>query len=245
MPTIMQPTSHDATPIRRRRPTGLLARVAGATTVLVVAGSVAIATGAIPDAGDKEVHLCYAQGAAGLTPLTIYDAEQNPSACPASKTQLVINQQGPKGDTGPAGPKGATGPAGSPTLPNARTMNSENFLVSMAPFATRPPQCMTTPYTAASGQSAIVTVSADVLPKTTTNGILYVKAAQSANGQTATGYGLWGREGLSDGVAAAKTSVRIPLMPGVSYRFGALLMTNSTFEVHGSSCSVSALIVQI
>ena len=119
MPTITQPMSDDFTPTRRRHPAGLLARLASATTVLVVAGSVAIATGAIPDAGDNEVHLCYATGAAGTTPLSIYDAELNPTACPATKASLAINQQGPKGATGakgatgPAGPKGATGPAGA------------------------------------------------------------------------------------------------------------------------------------
>jgi len=88
-------------------------RVLSAAAVLVVAGGVAVATGAIPSSGTGTVHLCYdrpdAIGDRGGAKLMIIDKQLNSKGCDSDETELVLNTNG---SPGPAGPPGATGPAG-------------------------------------------------------------------------------------------------------------------------------------
>jgi len=119
MPTATKTTPDTITTPRIRRRLGLLGRLAGATTVLVVAAGVAVAAGAIPDIYDQEVHLCFAKDSAAPTAVTIFDHDKHPSACPSSKTHLVINQQGVPGPMGPPGPSAAYAVHGSSKLINS------------------------------------------------------------------------------------------------------------------------------
>jgi len=98
------------------------ARVMSAAAVLLVAGGVAVATGAIPNSIDGKIVLCYDRGDArsdrGGADLQIIDDQLNTKGCDDDETRLAINAsgtpgpQGPAGPTGPAGPQGDDGPAG-------------------------------------------------------------------------------------------------------------------------------------
>src|SRR4051812_30136495 len=89
-----------------------LRRLTFATVVLVVAGVVAVATGAIPNSSSGRVHLCYqtnqVASSGGAQPNVAND--QTPGGpCKANQSDLLINANGPQG---PTGPRGATGPQG-------------------------------------------------------------------------------------------------------------------------------------
>jgi hypothetical protein len=81
--------------------------VFSAAAVLIVAGGVAMATGAVPDSGDGEVHLCYwPTGAAtvrGGTVVKVVDSERNSRGCASGERELVLNQTGPPGAPGASG----------------------------------------------------------------------------------------------------------------------------------------------
>ncbi|MDP1848186.1 MAG: hypothetical protein Q8K79_10380 [Solirubrobacteraceae bacterium] len=98
------------------------ARVMSAAAVLLVAGGVAVATGAIPNSVNGKIVLCYDRGDArseeGGADLQIIDDQLNTKGCDDDETRFSINAagtpgpQGPAGPTGPAGPQGDDGPAG-------------------------------------------------------------------------------------------------------------------------------------
>jgi len=71
-------------------------------------GAVSVATGAIPDAGDQEIHGCYDRLGRALK---VIDAEAG-RRCGALENELTWNQRGPQGAPGPAGPAGPVGPQG-------------------------------------------------------------------------------------------------------------------------------------
>jgi hypothetical protein len=84
----------------RRAPLG------AAAGVIVLAGAVTVATGAIPDSDDGEVHLCYATQSTdgGSFPtrkgeVRVID-HQAGTRCDRRELELVINQQGPPGPSG-------------------------------------------------------------------------------------------------------------------------------------------------
>jgi hypothetical protein len=105
-----------------RRFRGNIGRLVFATAVLVSAGAVAVAFGAIPNSSNRTVHLCYdAAGSktADGTPLRILDDQAGSAECPGY-ADLSIYAKGPTGPAGPAGPQGATGPKG-PSGPKGAT----------------------------------------------------------------------------------------------------------------------------
>ena len=81
-----------------------------ATVAALVAGTVGVASGAIPGAGGK-VSTCY--GKVGGV-LRVIDAEKGEKCSSTLEKPLTLNQQGPKGDPGAAGAKGDAGAAGTP-----------------------------------------------------------------------------------------------------------------------------------
>ena len=107
--------------------TGRLVRPAAIAATVALAAGAAVATGAIPNSGDNQVHLCYQKHAAGAerggAEVRIFDDEKNPGACMKGDRELAINQEGPQGPIGPQGPTGPTGPTGStgPTGPTGST----------------------------------------------------------------------------------------------------------------------------
>jgi hypothetical protein len=67
--------------------------------MLLVVGGVAVATGAIPDSNDGEVHFCYVRASGDVEVID----HQVGRRCSSGERELVLNQRGPTGATGPSG----------------------------------------------------------------------------------------------------------------------------------------------
>jgi hypothetical protein len=78
--------------------------VLGAAAVLAVGG---VASAAIPDSDDQEIHGCYQKNQGQLR---VIDAEAG-DTCRPSEEPLTWNQEGPQGPAGPEGPTGPRGPS--------------------------------------------------------------------------------------------------------------------------------------
>jgi hypothetical protein len=151
---------------------------------------------------------------------------------------------GPKGSAGPTGPAGPAGPAG-PEGPTG-VVGVLGFQAEFSPLnlsgnngntRVTPKACTTATYTAASGDVAVIDFSATASPTAPVTDVLYVDAMASEDG------GQWqpknivdAAESLQDGTAHATVSMRLPLVAGRSYVFGAGLSTNSAVSISPGYC---------
>jgi hypothetical protein len=134
----------------RRTRTHAASRPLGLAAALALVGGAAVATGAIPNSGTGEVHLCFQKGAAesdrGGAEVRVIDDETN-DRCKKGDRKLSINQEGPEGPqgpTGPQGPQGEQGPQGQvgPTGPQGAQGeqgppgppgNAQGFVATLGP----------------------------------------------------------------------------------------------------------------
>jgi len=151
---------------------------------------------------------------------------------------------GPTGSAGPAGPVGPVGPVG-PEGPSG-VVGVLGFEAQYSPINvpgnngnTRitPQVCKTASYTAASGDVAVINFSATGSPTAPKTDVLYLNAMASENGgQMEPRNSVDAAESLQDGTAHPTVSMRLPLVAGKTYVFGAGLATNSAVTISPGYC---------
>jgi len=91
----------------------MLGKLGLATGLLLVAGGVTVAFGAVPSS-DGTINSCYTKRAGLLTPAGNLRVIDEGESCRSTEIALSFNQRGPQGIPGPQGETGAQGPAGEP-----------------------------------------------------------------------------------------------------------------------------------
>jgi hypothetical protein len=149
--------------------------------------------------------------------------------------------EGPVGPEGPAGPKGPAGPEGPSGVVGVLGFQAEYSPINLpgnnGNTRITPQVCKTASYTAASGDVAVINFSATGSPTEPKTDVLYINAMASENGgQMEPKNSADAAESLRDGTAHATVTMRLPLVAGKTYVFGAGLATNDTVTINPGYC---------
>jgi hypothetical protein len=161
-----------------------------------------------------------------------------------------VGPEGPAGPAGPAGPKGPAGPQGpaGPAGPTGPTgvVGVLGFQAQFSPInlpgnngntRVTPQVCRTATYTGVSGDVAVIDFSATASPTAPVTDVLYINAMASEDGgQMEPKNSVDAAESLQDGTAHATVSMRLPLVAGKTYVFGAGLASNSAVAISPGYC---------
>jgi hypothetical protein len=156
---------------------------------------------------------------------------------------------GPPGAEGPAGPKGPEGPAGPSGVVGVLGFQAQfspiNLPGNNGNTRITPQGCKTASYTAASGDVAVIDFSATGSPTQPTTDVLYVDAMASENGgQMEPKNSVDAAESLQDGTGHATVNMRLPLVAGKTYVFGAGLAANNAVTINPGYCTGVVTIVR-
>jgi Collagen triple helix repeat (20 copies) len=156
---------------------------------------------------------------------------------------------GPMGPEGPAGPKGPAGPAGPSGVVGVLGFQAQYSPINLpgnnGNTRITPQGCKTASYTAASGDVAVINFSATGSPTQPTTDVLYVDAMASENGgQMEPKNSVDAAESLQDGTGHATVNMRLPLVAGKTYVFGAGLAANNAVAISPGYCTGVVTIVR-
>jgi hypothetical protein len=148
---------------------------------------------------------------------------------------------GPAGPEGPAGPKGPPGPEGPSGVVGVIGFQAQYSPINLpgnnGNTRITPQGCKTASYTAASGDVAVIDFSATGSPTEPKTDVLYIDAMASENGgQMEPKNSVDAAESLQDGTAHATVTMRLPLVAGKTYVFGAGLATNDKVTISPGYC---------
>jgi Collagen triple helix repeat (20 copies) len=177
------------------------------------------------------------QGPAGPT------GAEGPSGSPGPAG--AAGSPGPAGAAGPPGPAGPAGPSGTVEVLDFETTfsptplpgNGGNTIVT-------PVACRTAAHVASTGQAAVIALTATGSPSVATNDVMYLNAMVSINGgafQVASKTD--SAESLSDGTAHVTVNIRVPLVAGNTYVFGAGVSSNNALTISTGFCQGVVTIV--
>jgi hypothetical protein len=157
-------------------------------------------------------------------------------------------EAGPPGPQGEAGPQGLQGPSAAAAILHIEGSFGGTVLVgNSGNTITTPDSCRTPPYTAGTGEKAVISMSAMGSPTSASSDVLYIFSMVKA------GDGPWtvthpltdSAESFSDGSANASVhDVHGPLTPGVTYRFATGVASNFPVTINPGYCSGNVLIVR-
>ena len=132
----------------------------------------------------------------------------------------ATGSQGPKGDTGPAGP---AGPSSVAALRVFEASWTDNLSLS----ANVPTDCRTAPYTAGTGETALVSIQGGFAPLTPVNDMLLGAVAFSESGSAFKFVEDFYSLDALGGAANVTSFKTVPLTPTSTYVFGAGFASNN------------------
>jgi len=136
----------------------------------------------------------------------------------------------------PEGPPGPSGFVSSRTI--SGTASSFELPGNMGNSEITPAGCRTPPYTAGSGEVAVINMQVTGSPAAATNDVLYLKVMSSENsGAFAAVSGQSQADSLNISTTHVTNSHVQPLTAGVAYQWGTGLATNSEVNMTSARCS--------